>query len=146
MWLYKRSVTTVTRVNSWDFQRNGVCCSCSTEWHTWRCSIRISKYIYKGQSHGCLSRHNYYHSKNSISTNFAKQSWTRECRTILRSLRIHSVVRLPCTTTKRSFSRKNQRCNQGVYTSSQVILVMLTTKWSVSNATMTTTFQMTMNW
>ena len=88
-WLYKRSVTTVTRVSSWYRPSiwNGIFCSCSTKWHTWRCCIRFSKNIYKGQSHGCFSRDNYYRSKNRISTNFARQCWTREwrkyyCRTV----------------------------------------------------------------
>ena len=60
--------------------RNGISCSCSTKWHTWRSCIRFSKCIYKAQSHGCFSRDNYYRSKSRISTNFARQCWTRECR------------------------------------------------------------------
>ena len=109
VWLYKRSVKAVTRVNSWDrpSMQNGICCSCSTKWHTWRCCIRISKCIYKVPSHGCFSRHNYCCSKNIISTEFLRQCWMRKCRTILLSHSIHSILRLPCTTTKWSFSRKN---------------------------------------
>ena len=53
--------------------RNGICCSCLTKWHNWRCCIRISKYIFKVPSHGCFIRHNYYRSKNSISTDFVRQ-------------------------------------------------------------------------
>ena len=45
----------------------------------------MSEYIYKVSSHCCFSRHNYHRSKNSNSTDFARQYWTQEYRTILPS-------------------------------------------------------------
>ena len=42
--------------------------------------------------------------------------------------------------------KEEQKVESRVCNSSQVILVMLATKWSISNATMATTFQMRMDW
>ena len=42
--------------------------------------------------------------------------------------------------------REELKMQSKVCTSFQVILVMLSTKWSISNATMTMTFQMKMDW